>query len=87
LGVVAAGVGLAVLESTGAAWSVVRVPAALVCTAGAALAVAAVVRWARVERAVRRGEPIPAPSALFLLAVMVGVVGAGLAVLVLTTRL
>ncbi len=87
LGVVAAGVGLAVLETSDASWSALRLPAAAVCAAGAVLAVAAVVRWMRVEQAVRRGDPIPAPSALFVLAAVVALVGAVLAAFVITTRL
>lgn len=39
------------------------------CLGGAALSVRAVLGWARAERALRLGEPLPAPSALPMLAV------------------
>ena len=38
--------------------------AALSCLVGAATAVLALVNWQRVERAMRLGRPLPAPSAL-----------------------
>jgi len=87
LGIVAAGVGLALLESADPAWGRVRWLAAVVCVLGALVAVGAVVRWMRVERAVRLREPLPAPSSLFLVGLMVLVVGLVLALLVATTSL
>ena len=39
------------------------------CLGGAAVSVRAVLGWARAERAMRLGEPLPAPRALPLLAV------------------
>jgi putative membrane protein len=38
------------------------------CAGGGALAVRSVVSWARVERALRLREPLPAPRSLFVLA-------------------
>ena len=87
LGIVAAGVGLALLESADPAWGRVRWLAGLVCVLGGVMAVASVVRWMNVERAVRQRDPLPAPSALFLVAATVLVVGLVIAALVLTTSL
>lgn len=41
---------------------------AATCAGGGALAVRSVVSWARVERALRLREPLPAPRSLFVLA-------------------
>ena len=84
LGLVAAGVGLALLESADPAWARVRWLAVVVCLIGAGSTVAAVLRWARVERAIRLGRPLPAPSPLFLVAAAVLLVGLVVAALVLT---
>jgi putative membrane protein len=46
------------------------------CLGGAALSVRAVVGWARAERAMRLGEPLPVPRALPLLAVGIVVLAA-----------
>ena len=85
LGLVAAGVGLAVLESADPSWSRVRPLAVVLCLVGAAAAAGAVVRWARVERAIRRGDPLPAPTTLFVVGVAVLLVGAVVAVVVVVT--
>lgn len=84
LALVAAGVGLALLESADPAWARVRWLAVVVCLIGAASTVAAVLRWARVERAIRLGRPLPSPSPLFLVAAAVLLVGLVVAAIVLT---
>ena len=65
--------------STLPAWAALVGAAA--CIGGGALAVRAVTGWARVERALRLGLPLPAPGALVALAG--GVVVLGLLTLVL----
>lgn len=76
LALVAGGVAIVSLSSLSnlPAWSALVGAAA--CLGGAALAVRAVAAWARVERALRLREPLPAPRALFALAGGVVVLGA-----------
>ena len=62
---------------------------AAACTGGAALAVRAVTGWARVERALRLHQPLPAPRALVALAggvVVLGVLTLVLAVVEIARR-
>jgi putative membrane protein len=57
------------------------------CVAGAALSVRAVRGWARAERALRLGEPLPAPRSLPLLAVGILVLAVATLALALTEGL
>ena len=76
LALVAGGVAIVSLSSlsTLPAWSALVGAAA--CLGGAALAARAVAAWARVERALRLRQPLPAPRALVALASGVVVLGA-----------
>ena len=76
LALVAGGVAIVSLSSlsTLPAWSALVGAAA--CLGGAALAARAVAAWARVERALRLRQPLPAPGALVALASGVVVLGA-----------
>jgi putative membrane protein len=71
LAFVAGGVGLATLVSLAVLPGVVVGAAAAACLTGGGLAVRAVRGWARVECALRRGEPLPAPHGLYVLALFV----------------
>ncbi|GAB3590397.1 hypothetical protein GCM10027446_05030 [Angustibacter peucedani] len=79
LALVAGGVGLTSLASIADLPGLLDVVAGVACLAGGALAVRAAVGWARVERAMRQGEPLPAPYALGVLAVLVSVLALVLA--------
>lgn len=57
------------------------------CVGGAALSVRAVSGWARAERALRLGEPLPAPRSLPLLAVGILVIAVATLALALTEGL
>jgi putative membrane protein len=83
LALVAGGVAIVSLSSlsTLPAWSALVGAAA--CLGGAALAARAVAAWARVERALRLRQPLPAPRALVALAGGVVVLGAFTLVLAL----
>ncbi|MEO6413792.1 MAG: DUF202 domain-containing protein [Pedococcus sp.] len=83
LALVAGGVAIVSLSSVSnlPAWSALLGSAA--CLGGAALAARAVAAWARVERALRLNEPLPAPRALVALAGGVVVLGAFTLVLAL----
>jgi len=73
LAFVAAGVGLASLVSLAALPEAVVGAAGTCCLIGGGLALRAVRGWARVERALRLGQPLPAPHGLYLLALSVTV--------------
>ncbi|MFZ0322636.1 MAG: DUF202 domain-containing protein [Actinomycetes bacterium] len=62
--IIAAGVALAALVQLTDVPAVMRWGAAVLCVAGAAVAVLTVVRWRKVERALRLQEPLPAPQVL-----------------------
>ena len=82
LGVVAAGVALASLAAGTPRPGASRAVALLACIVGAGLAVVTMWQWARAERAMRLRQPLPAPVLLcpaMALVVVLGVVGAGLA--------
>lgn len=66
LAFVAAGLAAAVADGFVDTGFLLRVVALLAVGVGAVLAVSALLRWARTERAMRVGEPLPAPSALLL---------------------
>ncbi|UFU05607.1 YidH family protein [Ruania halotolerans] len=71
LTLVAGGVALTTLASFGDGHAVLDVIAALACLAGGVLALAAISGWRRRERALRLGDPLPAPR---ILPVLVGAV-------------
>jgi putative membrane protein len=83
LAVIAAGVGLAALVHATDLSDFLRWCAAALCLAGALLAISTVVRWARVERAMRLDVTLPAPTGLHIVVVIVAVVGLGIALLIL----
>lgn len=83
LALVAGGVALTTLGSLADAAVLLDVVAAVACLAGVALASAALAQWRHAERALRLGEPLPAPRLLPLLAtgvVVIALVLAGYAV-------
>ena len=82
LGVVAAGIGLTTVTRLASLPRVLDLLAATLCLLGAVLAAAGVAGWRRKERALRLGEPMPAPVALPWLALGVVVVSGVLAVVV-----
>ena len=75
LGLLAGGVALATLSSFGEVPLVILAIAGLASLGGVALGVWALVSWRRTERALRRGQPLPAPSVLPWLVAGVVVVG------------
>jgi putative membrane protein len=79
LALVAAGIGLTSLARLADLSGFIDVVAALMCVAGGAVAVSAVLGWRRTETALRTGLPLPAPVALPWLAGTVVVVAAALA--------
>lgn len=64
LALVAGGVAVTTLAAFADLSVVLDLLAALACLAGGALALSALFSWKRVERALRLGRPLPAPSAL-----------------------
>ncbi|TGJ98094.1 DUF202 domain-containing protein [Actinotalea fermentans ATCC 43279 = JCM 9966 = DSM 3133] len=64
LGLVAGGVALTSFASLASMSGFVDVIAAVACLAGAGFAAYALLAWQRNERAMRRGEPLPAPTGL-----------------------
>ncbi len=74
LAVVAGGIALVLLEGALPEWRAVTWLPVVICLSGALLAVAGIVRWARVERAVRMRAPLPAPSTVFFIAALIVVV-------------
>lgn len=74
LALVAAGVGLTSLIEVADLPRSLEVIAALACLGGAALALRALAGWRASERALRVGQPLPAPRALgWLAGLIVGV--------------
>lgn len=71
LALVAGGVALTTLASFGAGNAFLDVIAGLACVAGGVLALAALSGWRRRERALRLGEPLPAPRILPVLVIAV----------------
>lgn len=63
-GLVAGGVALSSLAVLADLSVVLDIVAAAACLAGAALAVSALAGWRRAERALRLGQPLPAPRSL-----------------------
>jgi len=80
LGLIAAGVGLAALAHLTENPGWFRVVAVVLCLMGGVLAASSVRQWARVERALRLSEPLPAPSGLPPLAAALVAVSLGLVV-------
>ena len=64
LAFVAGGIALTSVSAVTTLPSWVDIAAVLSCLIGAGTAVNAVISWRRNERAMRRGEPLPAPQAL-----------------------
>ncbi|WP_200837614.1 YidH family protein [Ruania rhizosphaerae] len=64
LTLVAGGVALTTLASFGEGNEVLDIIAGMACLAGGVLALAAISGWRRRERALRLGEPLPAPRIL-----------------------
>lgn len=64
MALVAGGIALATLASFGELPVIIIAIAGLASLGGGVLAVWALVSWRRVERALRRREPLPSPSAL-----------------------
>ncbi|PJI94589.1 YidH family protein [Luteimicrobium subarcticum] len=64
LGLVGGGIALTSFATFADLSRLLDVVAAAACLAGALLALYALVAWRRNERAIRVGEPLPAPSAL-----------------------
>lgn len=75
LALVGGGVAIVSLASISTLPSWTALLGAAACIGGAALAVRSVTAWARVERALRLRHPLPAPSALVVLAAGVVVLG------------
>lgn len=71
LGLVAGGIALTSLASLAELHRLIDVVAAVACLAGGTLALYSLRRWAASERAIRLGEPLPAPGALPVLVVSV----------------
>ncbi|MHA7133991.1 YidH family protein [Oerskovia turbata] len=69
LGLVAGGVALTSFASFASMSGFVDVIAAVACLSGAGFAAYALTAWRRNERAMRRGEPLPAPTGLPVLVV------------------
>ena len=80
LGLVIAGVGLAALAHLTEHPDWYRVIAGVMCLLGGLVSVATVRRWAGVERAIRLGDPLPAPRTLPPLAAALALLALGLAV-------
>jgi putative membrane protein len=68
LALVAGGVAIVSLASVATLPRWAPLVGALACVGGGLLAVRAVNAWARIERALRLGQPLPSPRALVLLA-------------------
>ena len=79
LALVAGGVGLTSVATVADLPSLLDVVAAVACLTGGLLAVRAALGWARGERALRLGRPLPAPRSLAVLAVLVLLIGLVLA--------
>jgi len=86
LALVAGGIALVVLSDTIASWKSIAWLAIVVCLAGGLAAALSVVRWARVERAVRTRAPIPAPHLLAYVAAVVVLVAVVVSVAVAVRR-
>ena len=71
LAMVAGGVGLTSAAAVTDLPAIMDVVAAVACIGGGALGVRAAFGWAGVERALRRGEPLPPPRSLAVLVVVV----------------
>lgn len=80
LGLVVAGVGLAAITHTSLDRQGYQSIAIVLCLSGALLSLTTVRRWVLVERALRLQRPLPEPTALPLLAVVLCLIGLGLAI-------
>lgn len=79
LALVAGGVALTSLAAFADLSAFLHVVAGVSCLAGGAVAASALTAWRRTERALRLGEPLPAPRALSVLVVGVVVMAVVLA--------
>ncbi len=84
LALIAGGIALTSVASLTGLPGFLDVVAVLACLFGGAIAVNALVSWRHVERALRKGEPLPAPRALALLVALVVIAAAGVAVYAVT---
>jgi putative membrane protein len=82
LAIVAAGIGTAALVRIDVLSDGWRAAAVALCFLGALVALGALRRWRRVERALRLDEPLPAPVMLAPTALMVAAVALVLVVLI-----
>jgi putative membrane protein len=83
LAFVVAGLAAAVADGVVDTGNLLRVVAVITVTVAAWLAVSALVRWGRTERAMRLQQPLPAPSNLLVVALAVLVLAAVAVVAVL----
>lgn len=89
LALVAGGVAMTTLSSFTDGSRLLDILATLACVAGGVLAVSAIAQWRKSERALRRGEPLPPPQLLPILALgitLIAVILAGYALLQFVLR-
>ena len=90
LALVAGGVALILLDGTAGGHvlgaGLVHWLAAVICVAGAVVAIGSVLRWSRVERAMRTASPLPAPGLLVFVVGVVVVVALVLAALIVVAQ-
>jgi putative membrane protein len=84
LALIAGGIALTSVAALTGLPAFLDVVALLACLFGGAIAVIALVSWRSVERALRRGDPLPAPRALGWLVSLVVIAAVGVAVYALT---
>ena len=87
LGIVIAGVALGALAHLTEHPGWFRVIAVVLCLLGGAFSLAAVQRWAVLERALRLGDPLPAPRTLSPLAVAVAALSLAVAIALVLSAL
>ena len=84
LALIAGGIALTSVAALTGLPAFLDVVALLACLFGGTIAVIALVSWRSVERALRRGDPLPAPRALGWLVSLVVIAAVGVAVYALT---
>ncbi len=84
LALIAGGIALTSVAALTGLPAFLDVVALLACLFGGAIAVIALVSWRTVERALRKGEPLPAPWALGWLVALVVIAAIGVAVYAVT---
>lgn len=75
LALVATGLGIAALQNYFNVNDALRLAAIVLSLCGSLLAIGAVLRWEQVERALRTGQPLPAPRLLMPISIFIAVVG------------